>query len=416
MKVLRGPHRDWDVGVDATAVTVGVYDGVHRGHLAVIDALSAPADGLPRAVVTFEQHPATLLAPDRVPPLLTDPDQKVEALEAAGVDVLAMLPFDASVASMSAETFIREVLVEAMAASLVVVGKDFRFGYRRLGDTALLEKLGVVLGYDAVGLELHADSGEAVSSSRIRSLIANGDLRLAGVLLGRPFALRGVVVPGDARGRTIGVPTANVAIDPAMARPANGVYAVTGTVDGLAIAESRMSVSGLRSAVRVMSSSKRTCWTSLPTCTDPPSKSGSSTGFATRSASMEPTSWSPRSTTTSIERGPCSRRRATLLLDVEARFRPGDDAACEVVHIIESGLLDQCLDDARRTVSGTARDHDHPVAREIGVPIVDGGHRSQLGVRDACLIPFVLFANVDEQRAGVEQGSDVFGVDGWHAR
>ena len=232
MKVLRGPHRDWDVGVDATAVTVGVYDGVHRGHLAVIDALSAPADGLPRAIVTFEQHPATLLAPDRVPPLLTDPDQKVEALEAAGVDVLAMLPFDASVASMSAETFIREVLVEAMAASLVVVGKDFRFGYRRLGDTALLEKLGVVLGYDAVGLELHADSGEAVSSSRIRSLIANGDLRLAGVLLGRPFALRGVVVPGDARGRTIGVPTANVAIDPAMARPANGVYAVTVTVDG----------------------------------------------------------------------------------------------------------------------------------------------------------------------------------------
>jgi riboflavin kinase/FMN adenylyltransferase len=230
MRVLRGPHRDWDVAVDATALTIGVYDGVHRGHLAVLGALEAPADGLPMAVVTFEEHPAALLAPDRVPPLLTTTDQKIELLERAGVDMVALLPFDASIASMSAETFVSEVVVDAMAAALVVVGKDFRFGYRRMGDVGLLEQLGVVLGFDAVGLDLQADSGEPVSSSRIRSLIANGDVRQAAALLGRPFALRGTVVPGDARGRTIGVPTANVAFDTAMACPANGVYAVTVSV------------------------------------------------------------------------------------------------------------------------------------------------------------------------------------------
>jgi riboflavin kinase/FMN adenylyltransferase len=231
MKVLRGDHRKWDVGVDATAVTIGVYDGVHLGHVAVLQQLRRPADGLPIAVVTFERHPATLLAPDRVPPLLTSTEQKLAALDATGVDIVGVLDFDASIASMSPESFVREVLVDAMAASLVVVGTDFRFGYRRLGDLAVLEGLGRKLGFEPIGLDLRAVAGDSVSSSRIRGLIANGAVREAGELLGRPFALRGEVVPGDGRGRTIGVPTANVDVDSAMALPARGVYAVRVDVD-----------------------------------------------------------------------------------------------------------------------------------------------------------------------------------------
>lgn len=232
MKVLRGDHRKWDVGVDATAVTIGVYDGVHLGHVAVLQELRRRADGLPIGVVTFERHPATLLAPDRVPPLLTDTEQKLAALDAAGVDIVGVLDFDASIASMSPEAFVKEVLVDALAASLVVVGSDFRFGYRRIGDPAMLAKLGQELGFEAIGLDLRAVAGDAVSSSRIRGLVANGDVLAAAELLGRPFALRGEVVPGDGRGRTIGVPTANVDVDPAMALPARGVYAVRVEVDG----------------------------------------------------------------------------------------------------------------------------------------------------------------------------------------
>ena len=230
MRVLSGHHHSWDIGIDATAVTIGVYDGVHVGHLAVLEALRNPADGLPVAVVTFEQHPATLLAPERVPPLLTSNDQKLEALEAAGVDIVAMLSFDASIAAMSPSLFVEEVLLDAMAASLIAVGNDFRFGYRRTGTMETLQKLGVSLGFDAVGLDLALRGREPVSSSRIRALVTNGDVRTAGELLGRPFAVRGPVVPGDGRGRTIGVPTANVDVDAAMARPANGVYAARVTV------------------------------------------------------------------------------------------------------------------------------------------------------------------------------------------
>jgi len=232
MKVLRGSHRAWDVGVASLAVTIGVYDGVHLGHMAVFEALRRPADALPIGVITFARHPAVLLAPDRVPPLLTSLDQKLEALEAAGVDVVGVLDFDEEIASLSGEAFIKDVVSGAMSASLVVVGRNFRFGYQRKGDLVLLERLGTRLGFETVGLDLRGSAGDVVSSSRIRGLVANGDVAGAAALLGRLFALRGTVVPGDGRGRTIGVPTANVAVDPEMVRPARGVYAVRVTIDG----------------------------------------------------------------------------------------------------------------------------------------------------------------------------------------
>lgn len=230
MRVLRGPFDSWDAGVSAMVVTIGVYDGVHLGHRTVFEAMRAPADGLPIGVLTFDVHPVALLAPERVPPLLTSMEQKLEAFEAAGVDVVGVMSFDESLASMHAEAFVTEIIYGAMVASHVVVGRDFRFGYQRQGDLVVLERMGTALGFGVTGIELHAESGTPVSSSRIRGLIANGDVATAGKLLGRPFALRGPVIVGPGRGRQLGIRTANVAVDRRMVQPARGVYAAHATV------------------------------------------------------------------------------------------------------------------------------------------------------------------------------------------
>ncbi len=209
-------------------VTIGVYDGVHVGHHTVFETMRAPADGLPLGVLTFDVHPVALLAPERVPPLLTSMEQKLEQFEAAGIDVVGVMTFDESLSSMRAEPFVSEIVYGAMAASHVVVGRDFRFGYQREGDLAVLERMGAKLGFGVTGLELHAESGAAVSSSRIRGTIANGDVATAGELLGRPFALRGPVVASGGGART-GIRTADVAVDHRMVQPAPGVYAAWAT-------------------------------------------------------------------------------------------------------------------------------------------------------------------------------------------
>lgn len=206
-------------------VTIGVYDGVHVGHHTVFQTMRAPADGLPLGVLTFDVHPVALLAPERVPPLLTSMEQKLEQFEIAGIDVVGIMTFDESLSSMRAEPFVTEIVYGAMAASHVVVGRDFRFGYRREGDLAVLERMGTTLGFGVTGLDLHNESGEAVSSSRIRGTIANGDVSAAAELLGRPFALRGPVIVGPGRGTQLGVRTANIAIDRRLVQPARGVYA-----------------------------------------------------------------------------------------------------------------------------------------------------------------------------------------------
>ena len=209
-------------------VTIGAYDGVHRGHQAVLRLVHelAAARDLDAVVLTFATHPAYVVRPDSAPKLLTTLDQKLELLAATGhVDRTCVLTFDETRAAESAEAFVRELLVERLGARVVVVGADFHFGNARQGNVALLDELGTELGFEAIGLSLIAADHAPISSTRIRALLAEGDVRSAAELLGRPHELRGVVVQGDQRGRTLGFPTANVALPTEMALPADGIYA-----------------------------------------------------------------------------------------------------------------------------------------------------------------------------------------------
>jgi riboflavin kinase/FMN adenylyltransferase len=212
-----------------TAVTIGAYDGVHLGHRHLIAELRRRAEErhLDSALVTFDRHPATVVRPESAPLLLTDLDQRLELLEDAGVDLTVVVPFDQARSHESPEDFVREVLVDALGVRLVVVGEDFHFGYRRRGNVGLLAELGSSYGYEVVGLGLeHAGSGGAVSSTRIRELLAAGDVEGAARLLGRHHQVRGTVVPGDGRGGPeLGFPTANVEVPAGIATPGVGIYA-----------------------------------------------------------------------------------------------------------------------------------------------------------------------------------------------
>jgi riboflavin kinase / FMN adenylyltransferase len=209
------------------AVTVGTFDGVHVGHRALIGRTveRARAEGLAAAVVSWDRHPMATLRPGRVPPLLSSVDRRLELIESLGVDVVALLAFDEHLSKWSPERFARDVLAKGLGARTVVVGRGWRFGHKAAGDVDTLTHLGAELGFDVEELSLTAATGEPVSSTRIRSAIEAGDIELAAALLGRPFDLDGVVVRGDARGAELGYPTANLEIDPALARPARGAYA-----------------------------------------------------------------------------------------------------------------------------------------------------------------------------------------------
>ncbi len=207
-------------------VTVGNFDGAHRGHQIVIArARSIAAQrGVPLAAVTFDPHPMAVLRPDHAPSVLTPIDQRAELLGSLGVDEVLVLPFDRDVARWSPEQFVDRVLVDALGVEAVVVGANFRFGARAAGDVGLLGRLGVDRGFVAEGVEL--DGGPQVwSSTYVRTCLAAGDVAGAAEALGRPFAVRGPVVEGDRRGRELGYPTANVALAPDAAAPADGVYA-----------------------------------------------------------------------------------------------------------------------------------------------------------------------------------------------
>ncbi|MFP5318365.1 MAG: bifunctional riboflavin kinase/FAD synthetase [Acidimicrobiia bacterium] len=214
-----------------TAVTIGAYDGVHLGHQAVLRELrrrAQAAAGLRTVVVTFDRHPASVVRPESAPRLLTSLEQKVEVLRATGdVDEVLVVPFDHARSQEEPEDFVREVLVDGLAARLVVVGEDFHFGRHRRGNVALLSDLGARWGFETVGLGLVEvpGVGGAVSSTAIRRHVAVGDVVAAARLLGRDYELRGVVVRGDQRGRTLGYPTANVALDPVLLLPGLGIYA-----------------------------------------------------------------------------------------------------------------------------------------------------------------------------------------------
>lgn len=209
------------------AVSIGAYDGVHLGHRALIARTRQEAArlGCGSAVVTFDRHPATVVRPASAPRLLTDVDQKLELLAATGVDVVAVVHFDADRAGEDPSHFVSEVLVDLLRARAVVVGADFHFGRGRSGDVGMLGALGARLGFSVTGFDLVGEGDEPISSTRIRGLIARGDVTSAALLLGRPHQVRGTVGHGDARGRDLGFPTANVAVPAEIALPADGVYA-----------------------------------------------------------------------------------------------------------------------------------------------------------------------------------------------
>ena len=211
-----------------TAVTIGAYDGVHLGHRALLADLSrrAAAAGLTTVVVTFDRHPAYVVRPESAPKQLTSLEQKLELLADAGIERTEVIPFDEARADESAEDFVQEVLVDQLGARLVVVGEDFHFGHGRKGNVELLQRLGAEHGFEVVGVGLTGDGAEAVSSTRIRALLAAGEVEQAARLLGRHHEVRGPVVQGDGRGGPdLGFPTANLAVADDIALPADGVYA-----------------------------------------------------------------------------------------------------------------------------------------------------------------------------------------------
>jgi riboflavin kinase/FMN adenylyltransferase len=197
-------------GVESV-VTIGKFDGVHIGHRAVIDELRARANGRRVAVVTFDRHPLALFDPDRAPTPILSIDQKVEALREAGADLVVVLPFTTEFAALSPEDFIRDILVEGLSTSLVIVGADFRFGVKGAGTVDILTANGVTEGFDVVTLDhVSGAAGAKVSTSTIRDALLAGDVESAAVLLGRPHSVRGLVVHGHQRGRVMGYPTVNL--------------------------------------------------------------------------------------------------------------------------------------------------------------------------------------------------------------
>ncbi len=213
----------------ATAVSVGAYDGIHRGHRKVLSTLVeiAASRDLAPAVITFDQHPASVLRPENAPLLLTDFEQRVDLFTEIGVEYLYLLQFTEQRAETTDRDFVTDVLVGRMNAKLIVVGTNFHFGNARSGSVDTLRDFGEEMGFEVIGLDLFAaaDAVEPVSSTAIRRALAGGEIEAANAMLGRCFEVRGEVVQGDQRGRTIGFPTANIAFDPGSAWPAKGVYA-----------------------------------------------------------------------------------------------------------------------------------------------------------------------------------------------
>ncbi len=236
MQIHHDPNAVEGAIVDGAVVTIGAYDGVHRGHQALLRLVHdlATARGLEAVVVTFDRHPAEIVRPESAPLLLTTLDQKLELLAATGVvDHAVVVKFDAVRATETAEEFVNGVLVGVLNTKLVVVGADFHFGHRRAGNVALLEAMGARLGFEVIGLGLVAaePGAQPFSSTRVRALVADGEMRAAAELLGRPHSVRGLVERGDRRGRELGYPTANVAVAANACLPSDGVYAGT-FVDG----------------------------------------------------------------------------------------------------------------------------------------------------------------------------------------
>ncbi len=214
--------------LSGAVIALGNFDGFHLGHQAVVgEAVCwARAEGRPAVVATFDPHPVTLFAPTAPPFRLTTLDQRAELFAGAGADAMLVLHFDAALAATSAADWVHRMLGGQLGAAGVVTGEDFTFGRGRGGNVAVLRELGAASGIAVRGVGPVHDAGGVISSSRIRDALKAGDPQAAARLLSRPFALRGLVQHGDKLGRTIGFPTANLALGDYL-RPAYGIYAVT---------------------------------------------------------------------------------------------------------------------------------------------------------------------------------------------
>ncbi|MFN3990193.1 MAG: bifunctional riboflavin kinase/FAD synthetase [Erythrobacter sp.] len=225
-------HRDpVPAALRGAVIALGNFDGFHLGHQAVAgEAIAwAKAEGRPSIIATFDPHPVRFFRPDAPPFRLTTLEQRQELYLAAGATAMLVFHFDAELAGTSAEDFIAHILIARFGAHGVVTGGDFTFGQGAKGNVDLLRTRGAELGLQSRVVAAVAEGDEVVSSSRIRAALREGDPQLAARLLTRPFAIRGIVEHGDKRGRTIGYPTANLAIENYL-RPKYGIYAVTGRI------------------------------------------------------------------------------------------------------------------------------------------------------------------------------------------
>lgn len=208
-------------------VAIGKFDGVHRGHARVLAQARGYADerDLPMYVVTFDPHPAAVLRPEVAPKMIGSLTDRLERLAAHGADAVLVVPFTAELAAVTAEQATRAVLVDALKAKVVVVGADFRFGSGAAGDVTMLRLMGSAYGFTVHAVELQADEVDKFSSTRVRELLALGDVAGAATILGRPYSVSGPVIRGEQRGRDLGFPTANLEIPDDLVAPLDGVYA-----------------------------------------------------------------------------------------------------------------------------------------------------------------------------------------------
>ena len=226
MQRWQGPAEvpeDWGSSV----VTIGVFDGVHRGHQRIISRARQAASelGLPMVVVTFDPHPDEIVRPGSHPPFLCTTRRRSQLLAGLGVDAVCMIEFNLEFSRLGPDEFVRAVLADRLHVARVVVGEDFRFGHKAAGDLALLAQLGEKYDFTAEGVPLLTEDGVRISSTEIRTRLAAGDVAGAAHDLGRPYRVEGVVVRGHQRGRALGFPTANLETLPHTAIPADGVYA-----------------------------------------------------------------------------------------------------------------------------------------------------------------------------------------------
>lgn len=211
--------------IPMTLVVIGVFDGVHKGHQEILGRAKELADGEKIIALTFDPHPTTVFAPERAPSMLTTLADRVELLKIHNADQVAVIKFTKEFAAFSPEDFVKNVLVDQLEATKVVVGKDFTYGYKAAGNIETLTQSGKELGFEVIALDLIDEGDHKISSTRIRTHLIEGKVEVARELLSRPHRLDGVVVHGEKRGREIGYPTANLGDIEGQTIPADGVYA-----------------------------------------------------------------------------------------------------------------------------------------------------------------------------------------------